>query len=102
MKSFIAGLILNVIISVGAYADNILLIRGLDQVLFRGMDVLGAELKRYGHNVNVSAPFIASEDFTNYDVVIGNSQGAVVAMNRKQRVKPRLVITIDIPPHPNW
>lgn len=85
-----------------AIADSILLIRGLDQVIFRGMDVLGGELKRDGHNVNVAAPITAMEDFNNYDIVIGNSQGAVVAMNRKQKIKPRLVVTIDIPPHPNW
>jgi hypothetical protein len=102
MKSLAVGLFLNVIVLTNAFADNILLIRGLDQVVFRGMDVLGAELRRDGHTVNVSAPILAMEDFTNYDVVIGNSQGAVVAMNRKQRIKPRLVITIDIPPHPNW
>lgn len=86
-------------------ADNILLIRGLDQVVFRGMDVLGAELRHNGHNVNVSSPILAINDNTNYDVVIGNSQGAVVAMNRKQNIskyKPRLIITIDIPSHPDW
>lgn len=60
--------------------------------MFRGMDVLGAELKRDGHNVNVSAPIVVMEDFTNYDVVIGNSQGAVVAMNRKQKIKLRLAL----------
>lgn len=101
MKFLIATLIyFNLILN--CLADNILLIRGLDQFMFRGMDVLGAELKRDGHNVNVSAPIVAMEDFTNYDVVIGNSQGAVVAMNRKQKIKPRLVVTIDIPPHPLW
>lgn len=87
---------------VSCLAENILLIRGLDQVFFRGMDVLGAELKRDGNTVTVSAPIVAMEDFTNYDVVIGNSQGAVVAMNRKQKIKPRLVVTIDIPYHPLW
>lgn len=89
-------------LNVNTYADNILLIRGLDQVVFRGMDVLGAELRRDGNTVTVSAPIVAMEDFTNYDVVIGNSQGAVVAMNRKQKIKPRLVVTIDVPYHPNW
>lgn len=61
------------------------------------MDALGSELVKQGHSVNVSAPMMAQQDFTNYDVVIGNSQGAVVAMTRKQKIKPRLVITIDLP-----
>lgn len=83
-------------------ADNVLLIRGADQVIFRGMDVLGSELQKDGHTITVSSPIAAMEDFTNYDVVIGNSQGAVMAMNRKQKIRPRLIVTIDIPVHPNW
>lgn len=102
MRKAVLFLFIYLLLTLNAYAESILLIRGLDQIIFRGMDVLGAELHRYGYNVVVSSPIAAMEDFNNYDVVIGNSQGAVVAMNRKQKIKPRLVVTIDIPYHPNW
>lgn len=102
MQKVVLSLLIYLFLTLQALADNILLIRGLDQVLFRGMDMLGSELRQYGNNVTVSSPILAMEDFNNYDVVIGNSQGAVVAMNRKQKIKPRLVVTIDVPAHPLW
>ena len=84
---------------------KILLIRGLDQFFFRGMDVLGQELANEGHTIKVKAPMFASHDTTYYDVVIGNSQGAVSAMNRDQnfgKLPPKMIITVDVPDHPGW
>lgn len=80
---------------------NILLLRGLDQFIFRGMDRLGQELTELGHNCIVKAPMFAHDGIT-YDIVIGNSQGSVEAMNRRQVTKPKLVVTVDIPAHPLW
>lgn len=101
MRAVCIGFILNLMAST-AFADDILLIRGLDQFIFRGMDVLGDELAKSGHKVTVRSPIGAQMDGYDYDVVIGNSQGAVVAMNRKQKIKPRLIVTIDIPYHTGW
>lgn len=102
MKKLMLSILFIIVASTSANADRILLIRGLDQFLFRGMDVLGSELRALGHDVTVSAPIFAQESFTNYDVVIGNSQGAIVAMTRKQKIKPRLIVTIDLPYAPKW
>ncbi len=84
---------------------KILLMRGWDAFIFRGMDILGSELIQKGHSAITRAPASGFRDQAYYDIVIGNSQGAVEAMNRQQNFgdhPPKMIVTIDIPPHPNW
>lgn len=95
MKKIILGLTLLLTLSVPTYGKNILLIRGLDQFIFRGMDALGEELKRDGHKVYVASPLEAAFSSYKYDVVIGNSQGAYVAMTYNP--VPKMTVTIDVP-----
>ena len=83
---------------------QILLVRGFDQWIFRGMDILGDELEKLGHIAVVSAPLGAMWDTRDYDVLIGNSQGAVVVMNRPVILNknPKMIITVDVPTYPDW
>jgi len=97
MKKIILGIYLLLTTTLPTYAADILLIRGLDQVIFRGMDKLGEELAAKGHRVTVSSPVASLFDYHSYDVLIGNSQGGHFVMVRSQAKKPRMIVTIDVP-----
>lgn len=99
-RAFLTGAAASLITAPALAAPRplVLLFRGLDQVLYRGMDELGRKAEREGFAVDVMAPVLAPLQAGRRPVaLVGHSTGAdfALALAHSVRGSCRLLVTIE-------